>query len=222
MDFREISKRMKVAMFDMDGTLVDSMQQWRVCNVVHLESFGVKLSDEDRPYIIQASSGVMLFDYVKKRYGIDLDRAKLTEIQRKQMYDTYVKGVPVKPGVIDYLTYLRGRGVKVVLTTATWATHTVLALSQNGLLPYFDAIYTCDVVGCSKAKPEYFDKVSELIGYPKDECVLFEDALYAIRSGRSAGLLGTVALADPTNTLFRDDMQREADIFVETMAELPR
>lgn len=222
MDFKEVSSRMRVAMFDMDGTLVDSMQDWRKCNIDHLESVGCHPTAEQRPYIIQASSGIMLFDYVRKTFGIEIDKPTFQALQRQRMYDAYARGVAVKPGVVDYLRYLRARGVMTAVTTATWATHTALALSRSGLLPYFDGIYTCDIVGASKRDPAYFEKVAEFCGHPKEECVLFEDALYAIEGGRKAGILGAVALADPTNTLFRDDMRRVADVFVESMADLPR
>ena len=220
MEFSEIAPRMKVAMFDMDGTLLDSMQAWRLCNVEYLERQGVTLTSAQLPYVMQASSGTILFDYVKETFGIEIDRPVFRELQKKRMYDAYSKGAAVKPGVVDYLAYLRTRGVKTVLTTATWATHTTLALARSGLNPFFDGIYCCDTVGQSKSSPDYFRAVAGFCDATLSDCVLFDDALYAIKSARAAGLLGVVALTDATNTLFRDEMRECADIVVDSLASL--
>jgi HAD superfamily hydrolase (TIGR01509 family) len=211
---------MKVAMFDMDGTLLDSMQAWRHCNVEYLEQRGCKIDASQLPHIIQASSGVHLFDYVLKTFGIEIDRPVFRELQKKRMYETYAKGAPVKPGVVPYLTYLRAKGVKTVLTTATWATHTTLALARSGLTPLFDGIFCCDTIGHSKSTPEYFEAVARFCDASLSDCVLFDDAVYAIKSGRAANLLGIVGLTDATNTLFREEMGQYADVVVDSLASL--
>ncbi len=222
MSFPEIFTKMKVAMFDLDGTIFDTMQPWRKCNVDMLEAHGITLSIEELPHILQASSSFILFDYVRKTYGVDIDLKELSGIQKERMYKVYADGAPIKEGVVDYLQYLRSRGVKSVITSATWATHTSLGLSRAGILQYFDGIYTVDIIGKSKREPEYFRKVAELCNVSIDECVLFEDALYSIESGKKAGILGSVAIADDTNTLFREEMKSAATVFIDSFNELPR
>lgn len=221
MNIETLSNKMKVAFFDMDGTLLDTMQEWRQCNVEHLNSIGIFPTQEELPHILQASSAVILFDYIKQRYGVDIDRSSFQALQKERMLKVYSGEPIVKPGVIDYLKKLRSRGVISVITTATWATHTNIALSRTGLIPYIDAIYTSDSIELKKNNPDYFKKVAEMVGHSVDECVLYEDAIYAIKSGKEAGLLGTIALEDATNTLFRKDLQEEADILVGSLNDLP-
>ena len=221
MDAKEMLSRMEAALFDMDGTLLDSMPAWRGCNLEYLENVGIHPDEEQRINIICASSGTILFDYLRKTFGVEVDVAEFRKLQQTRMEAAYSRGNLAKPGVLEFLRKMRERGVKTVLATATWKSLTDIALEKSGLSGAFDAICCCDIVGVSKAHPEYFDRVSEMIGVPKDRCVLFEDAIYAIQTGRAAGLLGAVALTDPTNILFRRELSELADVMVDSLSELP-
>ncbi len=219
MDYREIEPRMKAALFDMDGTLVDSMLEWRKCNVEFLKGLGYEITPDIQARVLQ-STGPMLMDYVRESKGVEVDLKALGSFHKIHMYEVYSRGAAVKPGVREYLEHLRSRGVCLVVTTATWTPHTEIALDRCGLKPYFDAICCTDAIGVSKREAAYFDRVSSIIGHPTCECVLFEDALYALESGREAGLLGEVAVADPVNEHVRDQIRAVADVFVHSLAEL--
>lgn len=220
MTYTELETKMKAALFDMDGTLLDTMQQWRSCNVDYLTARGIHPTADQLPHIIQASSGAILFEYIRKTFGVEVDQPVFRTMQKERMFATYAAGPTPKPGVVAYLRHLREKGVRTFVTTATWSTHTTLALSRCGLLPFFDGIYCADVIGHSKKDPLYFAKVSDYIGVKASECVLFEDAVYAIEGGREAGLLGVVAVTDATNTLFRDRLRELADLVVDDLMEL--
>ena len=221
MELAEKLSRMEAALFDMDGTLLDSMPAWRGCNIEYLESVGIHPTDEQKLMIVCASSGTILFDYIRENFGIEVDVEKFRALQRARMEVAYAKGNLAKPGAREFIDKLRARGVKTVLATATWKSLTAIALENSGLSDAFDAICCCDVVGASKSNPEYFDRVSAMIGVPKDRCVLFEDAIYAIQTGLKAGLLGVVALTDPTNVIFRKEIAGMSDAMVDSLAELP-
>ncbi len=219
MDYPEIESRMKAALFDMDGTLLDSMPLWRQCNVEFLEMLGCEIPSDKLPRVLQYSGG-MLAQYAHEAFGVEVDCNALLQLQKKRMYDAYARGVPVKPGALEYLGHLKSRGVLCVVSTATWTPYTELALDRSGLRSNIDVLCCADFIGCSKRQAAYFDKVSEVIGLPKSACVLFEDAVYALRGGRDANLLGEVAVADMLNVPFRDELRSLADIFVDTLAEL--
>ncbi|MBR0056028.1 MAG: HAD family phosphatase [Kiritimatiellae bacterium] len=216
MNLSQLLPAMEAALFDLDGTLLDTMQPWRQCNTDYLESQGIELSPDQRLRIVCASSGSILIDYVRATFGHEIDLPAFRELQKRRMMEVYLAGAPVKPGVFEFLSALRARGTKIVLSTATWATHATIGISRSGLAPYFDAICCCDAIDASKSSPAYFDRVSALIGVPKARCVLFDDAIYALKSARAASLLGAVAVADPTNVIFRDEISQCADALVDS------
>lgn len=221
MTIDEMTGKMEAAFFDMDGTLLDTMDKWRSLNLDYLRLMGVEPSPEDIPYILQASSSTIFYEYAREKYNLSIDAATFSSIQKARMEKVYRAGAPLKPGVEGYLRRLRARGVKICVTTATWASHTVLALSQSGLLPLIDGIYTCDAVKRSKREVAYFEEVSGLAGVPLDRTVLFEDAIYAMETGRAAGLLGIVGITDDTNGIYRGRIKEISVALVDSMDELP-
>lgn len=205
MNLSETIGKMRAALVDMDGTILDTMPEWRACNTDYLEARGIALSPEQRLQVVSCSTGSLLFEYIRDELGVEVDVPTFRTLQRDRMMEAYRKVPRVKPGAREFLAGMRRRGVKVVLATATWSTHTLVALNGTGLLPFFDAICCGEVMDCGKSRVEYYDRVSALIGVPKDQCVLFDDALYALRGASTAGILGSVAVADPTNEIFRDE-----------------
>ena len=211
---------MDAALLDMDGTILDDMDEWRQCNVDYLEQRGIELTPEQRLRVVNSSSGALLIDYVRDVLGIEVDIPAFRTLQQDRMMAVYEKGPPVKAGAREFLDALRGHGVKVVLATATWPEHTIVALNKCRLVHCFYAICCSHMMGCGKNNPDYFKKVSDLIGVPKERCVLFDDAMYALKGGRDAGILGNVAVEDPMNTLFRTEMAALSDTMVDSLADL--
>lgn len=220
MDVKEMLDNMGAALLDMDGTILDTMQEWRQCNIDYLEARGVAMNPEQRQRVVCSSSGALLIDYVRETLGVEMDIPAFRLLQQDQMLKVYQKGPRVKPGAREFLAALRARGVKTVLATATWAKHTIVALNKCGLMDAFDAICCGEVMDCGKSKPAYFDRVSELTGVPKERCVLFDDAMYALKGGREAGILGNVGVTDPTNIIFRQEIAALSDVVVDSLADL--
>lgn len=219
-DLKKLFGSMGAALIDMDGTILDTMAEWRQCNIDYLEARGVEMTPEQRQRVICSSSGALLIDYVRDELGVEVDIPAFRALQQERMMEVYRRGPRVKPGSRELLSALRERGVKTVLATATWADHTIVALNKCGLVSSFDALCGSHTIGCGKNTVDYFDKVSELIGVPKDRCVLFDDATYALKGARAAGLLGNVGVANQTNIIFHDEIASLSDIVVESLAEI--
>lgn len=222
MDIQTISDKMKVALFDMDGTIFDTMEAWRNCNLHYLEQFGIHPTKEQLPFILQGSSAQVLADYIKENYDHDIDWNKFRELQRARMRDVYDSTPKVKPGAREYIEALRRRGIVTAVCTATWTAFTVLGLNRTKMLHLFDAVFTSEIVGCSKGQPQHFDYIANFLGYKKDEIVLFDDAIYAVKSAKQADILGVVALTDNTNTYYRQQLRETADVLIDTLAEMPQ
>ena len=209
---------MKAAIFDMDGTLLDTMSVWRTVNLNFLREQGVDPTPQQEEDMLNLS-GAMAIGYVKEHFGIEVEFEALMKHSISLIVPFYRSGAPHKPGALDYLKRLRARGVKTVLATATPAKDALLAVNQAGLTPHLDYIFSTEILGLSKGGPEFYDALCALIGEEKQDCVMFEDALYAMRGARAAGL-GVIGVTDPTNMHDRPEIIAVCDRVIDSYDEL--
>lgn len=209
---------MKAAIFDMDGTLIDSMPAWRRLNSEFVRSHGIEPTPEQDAEMLQIT-GIQMIEYYKKHFGIETDFDTLCALACDQMEAVYRAGVPHKPGIQAYLRRLRARGVKCVVATASPARLALTALNTAGLVPDLDYIYSTDMIGGHKGQIEFYDRLSALIGVPREECVMFEDALYAMQGAKAAGL-GVVGVKDSTNVRDWPEICRVCDVTITSYDEL--
>lgn len=209
---------MKAAIFDMDGTLIDSMFVWRSVNLNFLREQGINPTPQQEEDMLNLS-GRMVLNYAKEHFGVDVDFDTLVTHALKILIPFYRAGAPHKPGAREYLMRLRARGVKTVLATATPARDALMAVNQAGLTPHLDYIFSTEMLGLSKGGTEFYDELCALIGEEKKDCVMFEDALYAMRGAREAGL-GVIGITDPTNAHDREAILAICDRVIDSYDEL--
>ncbi|MDY4587884.1 MAG: HAD family phosphatase [Oscillospiraceae bacterium] len=185
MRLRDIS----AAIFDIDGTLLDSSPMWRDLGERFLQSRGITpqpgLSDILAPMTIEESCR-----YLPENYPLhdtpDGVRAALLEM----ISDFYRRECPLRPGAAQLLNALHSRGITLLLATAGDKQLSQAALERLGVFRLFSGIFTCDEFG-SKSRPEIFLAA----GFPPSECAVFEDSLTAVLTAKSAGFL-TAAVCD--------------------------
>lgn len=209
---------MKAAIFDMDGTLIDSMMEWRKLNAEFVRTRGIVPTPEEDEAML-SMSGTMVVSYFKEHFGIEADFESLCVEACRRMEPVYRAGVPLKPGIEAYLRRLKARGVKCVVATATPARLALIALNRMGLVPELDFIYSIDMIGLDKGDPAFFDALCGLIGEKKEDCVMFEDSLYAMKSAKRAGL-GVVGITDPTNEKDRAAIRENCAVLIDSFDEL--
>ena len=197
------------AIFDMDGTLLDSEPGWENVAEEFLKSRG-KMPREDLHQTLRTLGGHEIPNYFKTAYGIDETVQQINDAITSLLEHFYFNVAPLKEGVIPVLTELKRRGVKMCLATATDRFLVEAALKRCGIFDFFLRIYTCGEVGVGKSQPDIYFNAVEFLGTPIEETFVYEDALYAIKTAKKAGF-PVVGVYD----LYADDQQEEVKSLVD-------
>ncbi|MBP3656950.1 MAG: HAD family phosphatase [Clostridia bacterium] len=210
---------MRTAIFDMDGTILDSMGEWRRRNAEYIRRQGIEPTAEQRAQMMQLTGRAVVL-YYQEQFGFTTDFDTLCADATGRMEAEYRRGLPQKPGAEAYLRRLRARGVLCVVATATPEPMARMALERAGLAPLLDHIFSVGMIGGGKGEADFYDRLAGMLGVDKAGCVMFEDAVYAMRGAREAGLT-VVGVTDGTNTSWRAQMQEVCDVIIDSFDELP-
>lgn len=191
------------AIFDMDGTLVDSMPYWKNLGRDYLISKGIAVPADLRSRLLKMTmleTGAY-FGSLGVRGGPEQIVGEINEL----MHQNYRTVVGPRDGVGEYLEALRERGVKMCVATMTNAGLASTCLERLGLMRYFDFIASCEDTGIGKARPHIYQLAAGRMGARQpEEVAVLEDAPYAARTARDAGFYA-VGVYDP----FSEQKQEE-------------
>ena len=174
------------AIFDLDGTLLDSMSIWQTIDGDYIRSKGL-VPEENLSEKLKNTTIRQAAEYFKANYHITESIDTIVEEINLMTEDFYTKEAPLKEGVAALLPLLKSKGVKMCVATATDRPLTQAALKRNGVLDLFDGIFTCSEVGHSKAEPHIFREALTLLNTEKESTWVFEDAIHAISTAKNEG-----------------------------------
>lgn len=185
----------KGAIFDADGTLLDSMGMWDTVGDRYLASLGVTARPGLRAELFPLSLAECAV-YLKKAYSLALSHQAIEDGINGTIRSFYRSQVRAKAGAKEFLTALRERGVKLTLATATERSVILEGLARTELLPLLEGVYTCGDLGMDKRSPALFHTVREKMGTEIGETWVFEDAVHAASTAFQAGYR-VAGVADP-------------------------
>ena len=206
------------AIFDLDGTLLDSMYIWDTIGEVYLRSLGIK-PRENLNKTFKAMSLLQAAEYYQSEYGVKLSTDEIVGGVNHMVERFYFQDVIVKPGVKDILERLKQAGVGMCIATATDLHLAEAALNRNGIRTYFSEIFTCTDVGSGKDTPAIFNQALAHLGTQRQNTVVFEDALHAIKTAKGAGF-PVVAVYDPSEAEHSDEIRSLANAYFDSFTEM--
>ena len=177
----------KYCIFDMDGTIADSMGHWKNLEREFLIEKGVRDDVDETLKEIQHMTIPAAMEFFIDRFGFEGTIESLTEEFNALMAEHYRNDVDIKPGAETYLAALQAQGVKMCIASATSTPLVKIALAKMGISDYFEFTLSCVEVGSSKDKPDVFLEAARRLGGAPADTAVFEDSLVASVSAKSAG-----------------------------------
>jgi len=204
--------------FDLDGSMVDSMWIWRDIDIQYLGQFGISLP-ENLQACIEGMSFSETAAYFKNRFKLPDSLDEIKAAWNRMARDKYANEVPVKEGVTGLLEYCKANGIKTGIATSNSRELVEALVKAHHLEAYFDCIMTACDVSKGKPAPDIYLAVAKKLGVSPENCLVFEDIIPGIQAGLSAGMK-VCAVYDRYSEHQDEEKHRMADYYTYHFTEL--
>ena len=208
----------KVALFDMDGTLVDSMPYWARSVIQILEEEGIPYPD-DLVRILTPLGYRGSARYYREVLGMNDDEDDLVRRMKANATPLYRDVIRLKPFVRDYIEKLRGEGITCCVLTASPHSSTDVCLQSNGVFDLFEQVWCTDDFGLTKDDPEIYRQAADRLGCDVSVIRFFDDNYLALKTAKDAGL-EVYGVYDASSEGDKDAICSMADRYIESFREL--
>lgn len=206
----------KGIIFDLDGTLIDSMRVWNNVDRDFLRENGIEnppsdISDKVRKMTVDESS-----EYFISRFGLSCTKEYVIKRIEELVRIQYEEHIPLKPYAEELLDYLDGRGIPYGVATATYKKLAQAVLKRCGIYERFRFLLTDSEYPLGKKFPDIFLGAAEIMGCAPEETLVVEDSLHCIRTAVNAGFI-TVGVYDEVSAQDCEKIAYESDYYVESL-----
>ncbi len=207
--------KIKAAIFDMDGTLVDSLGIWEIMwqNLgEHFCGGNRFVPDPESAKKIRTTTLRDAMYLLHENCNLGESGEAVYQVGEQTFRDFYANTVTLKEGVREYLEYCRTNGIRAVIASATAPELIEIALEHCGVRHYFEEIFSCSVVGKGKESPDIFLHTQAWLGTPTEETWVFEDSNVALETAQRIGM-PTVGVYD-SHTPWQEQVRQASTIYI--------
>ncbi|MCQ4725185.1 HAD family phosphatase [Anaerotignum faecicola] len=209
---------MKNIIFDLDGTLIDSMPVWNGVGKKFLKDNGVE-PPEDIEEIFKTMSFEESHRYFAENLGLECSFDHMISSIISMVKDCYANTIPLKPYAYEFLEKEYKKGTNMCILTASEEDYVIPAVKRLGIDKFINGIFTCTGLGMSKSSGEIYDAAAERLGGTAADTAVFEDACHGVVNAKGRGYY-TVAVEDESSKDDRDTIIKTADMYIKTYKEL--
>ncbi len=227
----KLLKDKKVAIFDLDGTVINSMDYWSeldrklilsMTGTTYEDDFQILWERKMEEYNNYPDPMVLYCAYLAEKYNINISGEMLLKKRDEMIVDIYRRDVVAKKGVKELIKRLYNDGIILVIATTT-GRENVNACRDNEdvkeLFDLFSAIYTYDDVEKRKPDPMVHKKIMEKFGVLPKECIIFEDSISGVMAANSVGI-DVVVVKDELSVGIKDKLIQNSIRYIESFDEL--
>ncbi len=209
---------MKGIFFDLDGTLVSSMDFWKRLNIMYLDTKGLEYKEilVQKLKVVPISATERVFNEV---YGEDIDFSDVNPYMDKILNEQYADFFDIKDGVFEKIKELKEKNFKMCITTATPSKHVIPLAKKLNIYEYMDYIFSPDVLGVEKNDLEFFKRALDKLGTNAEETYVFDDAIYSLENARDLGLI-PVGVYDETNKHETEEIKSIVKFYINNFSEI--
>lgn len=207
----------KGIIFDVDGTLLDSMHIWGELGKRYLSAVGIEaepgLAEILFPMSLDESS-----EYLKETYQLPDTVQKITDDTVKILSDFYRYEAEPKKGAVEFIKNMQDRNIPMAVATSGDRRILDTALDRLDLADCFTVVLTCSDLNTNKRVPAIYLRAAELLGTAPEETAVFEDVLHAVQAAKSAGFI-TYAVEDESSIQNRKEIRETADYYLQDFTD---
>lgn len=207
-----------LAIFDMDGTLIDSMWIWKELAVRSFTSRGMK-SPDNLEHKLFSMTFLDAAEFCIKESGADITKEELLEEWTCEASIMYEKDITLKPFTKEFLIYLKSLGFTLCINTANFREVAEMVLERFSLSQFFDSITVTEEVNASKSFPDVFLLSAAKHNVKPERCIVFEDSYFAVQGAKAAGM-SVIGVYDEYAKHIENEMRNLADAYIYSFEEL--
>ena len=210
--------KFKGAIFDLDGTLLDSMHIWHDVDEEFFRRRNLKVTKEYVD-IIKNMHLPAAAVYTKEKYNIQESVDEIVDEWLDLCAQGYLNNVDLKDGVYEYLKLLHNKGIKMAFATASEKVVCEETLKKQGIFDFFSSYAYVSEINIGKTEPDIYLLASERIGVEPHDCIVFEDIIEGIRGAKKGGFT-TCGVYDKSSAKDEDEIRKIADYYIKSFEEL--